>query len=78
MSAGNPAGMIAHCCREKDGGIAVIDIWESKEHFEAFIQGKVMPTEQSMGINSGGPQNLTMTEVLNADSFAYTGEVLSG
>ena len=30
------------------------------------------------GINSGGPQNLTMTEVLNADGFAYTGEVLSG
>lgn len=26
MSSGNPDGMIAHCCREKDGGIAVIDI----------------------------------------------------
>lgn len=37
-----------------------------------------MPTEQSLGLNSGGPQNLTMTEVLNADGFAYTGEVLSG
>ncbi len=75
MSEGRPDGMIAHCCSEKNGGISVVDIWESKEHFEAFVQGKVAPVLQQHNVE-GGPENLTMTELINADAFEYKGTVL--
>jgi hypothetical protein len=77
MSDGRPDGMIAHCCFEKNGGISVVDMWESKAHFDAFVQNKVAPVLQQHNVE-GGPENLVMTELLNADAFAYTGNVLSG
>lgn len=77
MSDGRPQGMIAHCCAAKDGGISVVDIWESVELFEAFVGGKVAPVLQQHGVEAG-PQNLSITELINADAFEYDGTVRSG
>jgi hypothetical protein len=32
-----------------DGGWRVVDVWETKEQAEAFIQGKVAPVMQQLG-----------------------------
>ena len=76
MDGGRPDGMISHCCVEKGGHISVVDIWESREHFEAFASDKIAGAMQRYGIE-GGPENLVFTELLNADAFDFVGNVLS-
>jgi hypothetical protein len=44
-----PAGMIVHSAGPIDGGWGVIDFWESREHFETFVQERLMPRLQGLG-----------------------------
>ena len=76
MGNERPVGLIAHCCQTKGSGISVIDIWESKEAFDAFTEERIIPALQKLEIK-GGPENLTITDLLNADAFDYRGSVLS-
>ena len=76
MSGGRPDGMISHGCVEKNGGISVVDIWESRAKFEAFVEGKIAAVSETYNIE-GGPENLMITELINADAFDYRGTVLS-
>ena len=76
MRDGRPDGMIAHCCAEKDGGISIVDIWESREQFEAFVDTRVKDVIERYQVK-GGSENLTITELVNADAFQYRGSVLS-
>lgn len=76
MATGRPEGMIAHGCYPKGTGITVVDLWDSQAMFEAFISNRVAPTLEKLGIE-GGPENLVVTDLLNADAFDFTGRVLS-
>ena len=76
LSDGRPDGMIAHCCSAKDGGISIIDIWESQEHFQAFAATKIAAVMQKHSIE-GGPENLVIDELINADAFDFQGTVRS-
>jgi hypothetical protein len=75
MAAGHPEGMIAHCCYPKGSGISVVDIWRSREDYEAFVANRVGPALERLGI-AGGPQNISITDLINADAFDFTGPVL--
>jgi hypothetical protein len=44
-----PDGMIVHSAGPVDGGWGVIDFWESREKFDAFVQGRLMPGLQGIG-----------------------------
>ena len=77
MSGGRPDGLISHCCIDKNNHISVVDLWESRELFEAFAKEKIPAAMQKLGLD-GGPENLSITEVVNADAFDYRGTVLSG
>src|SRR5262245_47581390 len=50
----SPDGAVFHTCWFTDGGIDVIDVWDSAEQFEAFTQ-RPMPASQEAGIE-GEPQ----------------------
>jgi hypothetical protein len=45
-----PDGGVQHVAWFDDGGMNVVDVWESEEKFNAFIQSRVMPAVQELGI----------------------------
>jgi hypothetical protein len=38
-----PEGMIVHTILQRDEGLEVIDVWESKEQYESFFEQQLMP-----------------------------------
>jgi hypothetical protein len=53
--AGSPAGRVNHFALETDGQIAVFDVWESMEQFEAF-GASLLPIMSDLGADPGQPQ----------------------
>jgi hypothetical protein len=58
-----PRGAISHWVTKTDGGIRVVDVWESREQFERFAQEQIGPFSAEVGIP--GPPKLTFHEVHN-------------
>ena len=47
-----PAGAISHFVTQTDSGIRVVDVWQSREQFDAFAQEQIGPFSQQAGITS--------------------------
>jgi hypothetical protein len=45
-----PDGLLSHVAWFRDGGITIIDVWESSQHFDDFKQGRLMPGVQQIGL----------------------------
>ena len=45
-----PAGMIVHSAGPVEGGWGVLDFWESREAFDAFVQERLMPRLHGLAI----------------------------
>ena len=58
-----PEGLDYHCCFRIDGDLAVSEIWDSKEQFEAFGE-RLMPILADAGIDPGEPQVLEVHNVI--------------
>jgi hypothetical protein len=43
-----PEGLIAHVATDTGGGVHVVDIWESAEHFQKFAESMLMPAAQKV------------------------------
>jgi steroid delta-isomerase-like uncharacterized protein len=52
---GPPAGLILHLESPSDGGMRVIDIWETPEEFETFAQTTLMSALETAGITPSAP-----------------------
>jgi hypothetical protein len=51
LSEGNlPDGLISHTAGEADGGTMIVDVWESMDKFESFMQGMLMPAMEKVGV----------------------------
>ena len=50
-----PTGAIHHVAWFTDGGINVIDVWETAQDFNNFVEQRLMPGVQKVGIK-GEPQ----------------------
>ena len=50
----SPEGLIIHSAGQSDQGYYVYDIWESKEHFQRFLEGQLGPAVQALGADAGG------------------------
>ena len=44
-----PEGMIFHTAGPIEGGWGVIDVWESREHFDRFAEGRLGPKLAELG-----------------------------
>jgi hypothetical protein len=60
---GNPEGALFHWVTATDDGIRVVDVWESREQFEAFAANTIGPATAQVGI--GGPPSMTFHDVHN-------------
>lgn len=64
-------GLIIHSAGEGPNGWRIVDIWESREHFDRFIEEKVMPAAQETGAaEMGQPQIWELHNVLVAEDAA--------
>ena len=51
-----PEGIIFHVAWFRDGGITVLDVWESQEAFERFFENRLKPGMEQMGGFEGEPE----------------------
>jgi hypothetical protein len=64
-----PAGGIFHVAAVDGDTLRVTDVWESAEAFNAFVEGRLMPCVQSLGITSQPQVNIyTAINVYNPDA----------
>ena len=59
---GAPGGLF-HWVTRTDGGMRVVDVWETREQFERFAQEKIGPISAEVGIPA--PPTITFHEVYN-------------
>ena len=50
----SPDGLIIHSAGESEQGYYVYDIWESKEHFQRFLDSQLGPAVQALGADADG------------------------
>jgi hypothetical protein len=53
------AGGIFHVAFIDDGVFRVVDVWESPEHFQNFVDNRLMPGVAQLGVE--GEPNVTIT-----------------
>lgn len=57
-----PDGLVLHACWFEDGGMRVLDVWESEGHFGQFVSSRIEPVlKGELGVQSD-PQ-VTMAPV---------------
>jgi hypothetical protein len=57
-SAEAPDGLIMHSAGPTEDGWYVYDIWESEEHLQRFVQDRLMPALQEVGMPPGDPPQI--------------------
>jgi hypothetical protein len=71
-SAEAPDGLLMHSAGPTEDGWYVYDVWESQDHLQRFVQERLMPAMQELGVPVGNqPQiyeiyNLVVTDVARA------------
>jgi hypothetical protein len=59
-----PSGIISHVAGFTSDGMYVIDVWESQQDFDAFLESRLMPAFEAVG---GLPQpQVTTFDVYNS------------
>lgn len=51
-----PTGALTHSCGFDDKGICVVDVWESRRDFEAFLADRLKPIFAKLNIEFVTPQ----------------------
>ena len=67
-----PEGIMFHVAAFDDNGIHVTDVWESQEHFQRFLEQRLMPEIQRQGRMQGQP-NVRFMPVHATFAPAYAG-----
>ena len=56
VGEGPPTGCIVHTASEVEGGVRVVDVWESQRHLDDFFQTKLGPAFAEIGMQPEPPQ----------------------
>lgn len=49
----SPDGLILHTAGQSEQGWYIYDVWESQQHFERFVEEKLRPATESLGLAGG-------------------------
>ena len=60
--SGGPGG-IFHWVTQTDTGLRVVDVWETREHFQKFADEQIGPYSQEVGLPN--PPSITFHDVHN-------------
>jgi hypothetical protein len=58
-----PEGLEYHVAFKSDGKVRVSEIWDSREHFDAFGE-RLMPVLKDIGIEPGKPEMLEIHNII--------------
>jgi hypothetical protein len=53
-----PPGLLFHSSGPIDGGWGIIDFWESRADFDAFVNGRIVPGMTAAGVQPEGPPDI--------------------
>jgi quinol monooxygenase YgiN len=67
-----PDGCLVHSAGEGPNGFRVVDIWESQEAFDSFMNDKLMPAMQEAGM---GDMTGTPPEIVELIQLTVSDEV---
>ena len=59
-----PPGAIFHWAAKTDDGMHIVDVWETKEHFERFAEEQIGPYAREVGIE--GEPEMRFFDVYNS------------
>lgn len=63
MASGTPDGFRMHAAgATPDGGFRIFEVWESQDHFDRFVEERLMPILREIGAG-GDPPNVTSYEL---------------
>jgi hypothetical protein len=60
-----PEGLVFHCAGPLDEGWSVMDVWESREQFDKFMEERVQPAAEEAGVEGLNDAETTEFEVHN-------------
>ena len=64
-----PPGMIVHVHYEQDGRVHIVDVWDSQQAHDDFVESRLLPAMGKVAANKGfdlaaaGPPETVITEV---------------
>jgi heme-degrading monooxygenase HmoA len=64
-NGGSDGPWFAHTAAKKDGGIVVVDVWDSPESFGQFAEAQIGPAAQEVGMGPIEPRMLPIHNLLN-------------
>ncbi len=56
-----PPGALFHWCAATDSGIRVVDVWQTREQYDAFARDQIGPITTEVGLP--GPPDVTFHDV---------------
>ena len=63
MASGTPDGFRMHAAgATPDGGFRIFEVWQSQDHFDRFMEERLMPILREIGAG-GDPPNVTSYEL---------------
>jgi hypothetical protein len=65
-----PDGAVQHVVWFDGGGMNIVDVWESEDTFNAFIQNHVMPAVQELGIPGQPDVQIDQAHAVNEGTLA--------
>jgi hypothetical protein len=51
-----PDALISHVCAVVDGGLMIFDVWRSQEDLDDFLENRVGPAAQHVGVEARPPR----------------------
>ena len=60
-------GLIVHTASAVDGKVRIVEVWESRQHIDEFVQSKLVPALQKLGVEVDDPPELTETFSFSID-----------
>jgi quinol monooxygenase YgiN len=53
---GTAPGLIVHTASELDGKVRIVEVWESRQHLDEFVQSKLGPVLAKLGVEMETPE----------------------
>ena len=62
---GEPPGRLCHVAGPSDGAWVVVDVWESRDAFEAFLTEHLVPVARHVGFFASLPMSFRVHRLIN-------------
>jgi quinol monooxygenase YgiN len=73
QDGGEVDGLLVHVARATATGFQVVEVWESKSHFQRYNQDAVLPTAARLGAGQQGPPLEQRLEEFDVRGLVLTG-----